>query len=251
MDKPLRPDLLYSERSQTFAAPGGRERFARMVAVGVLQRVRRNPTEYLYCPTTKPTAPPRFSYFRRPVRNVTPERTVTPDQLHEVITGPRFAPQTAHLRSLTNLKERKQFKAEAFDHVTPGGTFSRRHGDALLKPSGLLVLDLDDVPNAPALRDTLCGDDQLPVVLAFVSPSGNGVKLLTATHPACDHLTNFRGLSAYLRKRYGVTVDASGKDISRTCFVPHDPDAWLAPAYRVGGLKTPSPKNQATDEINF
>ncbi len=48
---------------------------------------------------------------------------------------------------------------------------------------------------------------------------------VTLSERAAKHVAN------YIAKTYGVAVDKSGRDLSRACFLPHDPNAYLNPAY--------------------
>ena len=69
--------------------------------------------------------------------------------------------------------------------------------------------------------------------LLFRSPSGNGIKWIipVVNNNGHDHEYYFRAVSNYL-KSFGITVDKSGKDVSRACFLPHDPNAFINPKYR-------------------
>ncbi len=108
------------------------------------------------------------------------------------------------------------------------GTFSKRKAEALQTHSGLLALDFDHLGQTlPGIKETLRTD---PHVLAtFISPSGDGLKVLVAiiatdeaTHKAC-----YAAAEQYFRDEYGLTTDPSGKDVSRLCFVSYDPDLFI------------------------
>ena len=45
------------------------------------------------------------------------------------------------------------------------------------------------------------------------------------------HAQYFEALSHYLQATYGVSVDPSGRNLSRACYLPHDPDAVINPKY--------------------
>ncbi len=57
----------------------------------------------------------------------------------------------------------------------------------------------------------------------FLSPSGNGLKLLFKIDPEL-HLASFKGIEKYLKETYDLSADPSGKDVSRACFISYDPD---------------------------
>lgn len=46
-----------------------------------------------------------------------------------------------------------------------------------------------------------------------------------------NHQEYFKAVANYIHSNYGLEVDQSGKDISRACFLPHDPNVYLNPKY--------------------
>ena len=175
---------------------------------------------------------PLFSFFKAPIRNTMPYRDITPYQVWQYLTGPYAARATAALRSLTDRKEARQYKAGHFAYACFSGTFSKRSDDALVKASGLMCIDFDHVGDVDALKAKLLADPSLETVLAFRSPSGDGLKWVIAVDLSeMSHLRMFAAVCNYLKSRYGVEADPSGRDVSRACFLPHDPDAYLNPDY--------------------
>jgi hypothetical protein len=179
---------------------------------------------------------PLFSYFRGGITSTVPYTAITPAQLHAVLISPRHRARTEALRAApVGSPERAELK-KGLDYVTPSGIFTRRANTALEIPSWLLVLDFDHLPDVAAARAALLADAELApdLVLLFTSPSGDGLKILVRADPTATHLDNFRAYEAYLGRTYGalgLMPDKAGKDVSRACFVPYAPDAWLAPAY--------------------
>ncbi|WP_375438182.1 BT4734/BF3469 family protein [uncultured Hymenobacter sp.] len=183
-------------------------------------------------------AAPLFSYYRGGIAATVPYAAITPTQLYAVLTSTRHRAATEALRAAPVGSPQRAELKKRLDYVTPAGTFARRANDALAKPSGLLVLDFDHVPDVGAARIALLADELLApeLVLLFTSPSGDGLKALVRTDPTAAHLDNFRACAAYLAAHYaslGLCPDEAGKDVARACFVPYAPDAWLAPAYAV------------------
>ena len=185
--------------------------------------------------TECPSAP-LFSYYRGPITNQVPHAAITPAQLFTVLTSGRCRAATEALRAAPVGSSQRAELKKSLDYVTPAGTFTRRANDALLKPSGLLPLDFDHMPDVAAARAALLADALLApeLVLLFTSPSGDGLKVFVRTDPTAAHGDNFRAYADYLTAHYaplGLSPDAAGKDVARACFVPYAPDAWLAPAY--------------------
>ena len=189
----------------------------------------------------KPELPPctRMSFFRRPIRNTRPCRDASPQDIFKYITSDYAKANTETLRSITDSKERSRFKAANFDYVTPGGLFRSRKESDLIQASGYMVVDFDHIPDPDGLVLLLANEENFETVLAFRSPSGDGVKWFVnlpvgQTKPDGTPFTYgefFTILSNYVRHAYGYEADPSGKDVCRACFLPFDPDAFLNPFF--------------------
>lgn len=65
-------------------------------------------------------------------------------------------------------------------------------------------------------------------MLLFRSPSGDGLKWVVEIDISrYSHLQWFRMIEKYLKEAYNLEVDASGKNVSRACFLPYDPDCYI------------------------
>jgi len=112
------------------------------------------------------------------------------------------------------------------------GEFDRRRADALVRHSGLMVLDFDGVDNVDERKREIATDPH--AVLCFVSPSGTGLKLVIRVEPdAAVHGESFDTARAYFLDRYGMDADPSGRDLARLCFTSHDPTAIIREDARV------------------
>lgn len=135
-----------------------------------------------------------------------------------------------------NESDKGKIKAHKIPAFTPVGTFKDNHTVADFKePSGYYVLDFDDVDNPEQYRDELA---QFPfVAVAFVSPSGNGVKALVRIERITSNQEShkiFAHLSNYFKKAgLKVKADPSGKDVSRLCLLSYDPHLYQNPTPRV------------------
>ena len=191
----------------------------------------------------KPQAPalppcPKMSFFRRPIKNTKPCREASPQDIYKYLVSDYAKAHTEHIRTIADNRERSRYKAANLDYITPGGTFRSRKENELIQASGYMVIDFDHIPNAKGLVKRLANDTNFETILAFRSPSGDGVKWIVAlpntTKPDGTPFTYgefFTILSNYSKKIYGIEADPSGKDICRACFLPHDPDAFINPLY--------------------
>ena len=146
----------------------------------------------------------------------------------------------------------KLYKEKQLPAVTFSGTFpkGRRKAQYLVDHSSLITIDIDGLP-PEQIPDLLAELAQMPhVVLAFISPSGLGIKVIVRVDPIPTNDLEHKG--AYqacldffenLTLEYGFEIDTTGKDCSRLCYLAHDPlaifhenapaidwdkDAWIA-----------------------
>ena len=164
-------------------------------------------------------------------------------QIFQIITS------NENLKTLTkqvrNAADMRTAKASLLPYVTPCGTFTRRNSKNFVSPSHLVIVDVDHLNSyqeAVEIRRALYDDPLLHPVLTFISPSGLGVKAFVP----CNHIytaddaknitENMSWAMQYVEMAYSTTtsvslgektkvVDFSGKDLVRSCFLSHDPEA--------------------------
>jgi hypothetical protein len=176
----------------------------------------------------------RFSFFKAPISNTHPYKAISLPDAFRYIVGNYAKQRTEKLRAFSDPRKARIFKAANFDYCTFSGTFTSRSDKALIRHSGLLCLDFDHLNNVRTLFDRLLRDEYFETQLLFRSPSGDGLKwVISVDAVPSEHTGFFTAVANYVYKTYGVTVDKSGRDISRACFLPHDPDAYLNPAYNL------------------
>ena len=111
--------------------------------------------------------------------------------------------------------------------VTFGGTFEARTKETLLDASGLMILDFDKFESEDILLQERMKLQQNPFVYCvFVSPSGNGLKVLIKIpkSTAEEYTRRYNSIYKYLDKTY---LDKSGKDIVRLCYLSYDEDIFI------------------------
>ncbi len=175
-----------------------------------------------------------FSFFKAPVRNTIPHKSVSLVQVYKYIIGDYAKERTKKLRNIKDQKQARQFKASTFDYCTFSGAFTTRNDKALISHSGLLCVDFDHLQSVDLLRNQLLQDEYFETQLLFVSPSGDGLKwIISIDTNQATHGNYFAAVANYILRTYGVVVDKSGRDISRACFLPHDPLAYINPLYKL------------------
>ena len=179
-----------------------------------------------------------MSFFNAPISNQVPSGVTSVKQLQTYITSNEWLKErTLSVQdALSDEKRFRKLKQNLLPYVTPAGVFSYRKEDRLLFLSGEFVIDIDHLPSPEETlhwRDTLFADNKLRPDLAFVSPSTTGVKLLVpyrlSPKASIEESFDKARLSAweYLKWKYGLNADASNADLSRACFLCHDPSAKL------------------------
>jgi hypothetical protein len=174
---------------------------------------------------------PQFSFFRAPISNILPQRSMNLMEVHRLITS-EYKSNTDLLRFIAEPGQARAFKATHFDYVTFSGEFSRRNENDLIQHSGLLCLDFDHLENVGYIRTLLLNEPYFETELLFTSPSGDGLKWIIAIDTErATHKDYFMAVSNYLKHTYRIEPDKSGKDTSRACFLCHDPEAFINPKH--------------------
>ena len=129
------------------------------------------------------------------------------------------------IRSEKNKTERNELKKQ-LPAICFSGTFNKRNDNALLEHSGLICLDFDGYEKQKVLledKDMLTKNKF--VFSAFVSPSGNGLKVLVKIPAdAENHQNYFNSLEKYFNSVY---FDKTSKNISRVCYESYDPLIYI------------------------
>ncbi len=155
--------------------------------------------------------------------------------LREMLTRVRdgaYARKLADVQAVLDLHgkgdEYREAK-KALPAFIAAGKFSKRNNESLVKHSGIIGYDFDNVPDAAAMRELVKSDPH--VAYAFISPSRIGVKVGLRTKPAINdaehkHLWDYG--AEHLKAVTGLpaSLDKGCKDVSRLCFVGHDPQLY-------------------------
>ena len=185
---------------------------------------------------------PAFSIFRRPISNKYPYQVVNLIDVFNYIISDYAKDRTREYRGIKIDKYRRQFKADKFDYCTFSGIFSIRADKAIIQHSGYICLDFDHLKDVEATFRQLKEDQYFDTLLLFRSPSGDGLKWVISFTDSYFRYGNdgeslgeyqerfFISLYNYIFNHYDVEVDKHCRNLSRACFLPHDPDAFLNPS---------------------
>jgi hypothetical protein len=117
--------------------------------------------------------------------------------------------------------ERQELKKQ-LPAICFSGTFNKRTDASLIEHSGLICLDFDGyTKQKELLQDKENLSKNKYVFSVFISPSGNGLKVLVKIPAdAENHTMYFNSLEKYFASPY---FDKTSKNISRVCYESYDP----------------------------
>lgn len=142
----------------------------------------------------------------------------------EAIQYGKFIELTNTVKNAENKAEKQAAKAK-LPAFTPSGTFKYRRYADLIKHSGLICMDIDDVQNMEETKRIINADEY--TFASFESASGKGLAFLVKIDPE-RHLESFLAIEQYyLSKKISISADQSCKDVSRLRFFSTDFELYL------------------------
>ena len=129
------------------------------------------------------------------------------------------------IRKEKNKSNRQELKKE-LPAICFSGTFNKRLDSSLINHSGFICLDFDGYEKQ---KDVLQEKERLTkdkyVYSVFISPSGNGLKVLIKIPQEVDnHIKYFNSLEKYFDS---PNFDKTSKNISRVCYESYDALLYL------------------------
>ena len=181
-----------------------------------------------------------MSFFSAPITNKVPLTKVSLLEVARFIASHELEPQTQALRKIADEAEARRYKGRNFPYVTPAGVFSYCSDQSLIRHSGVLCMDLDHLEDVDGLKQRLIADRLFETLMAFRSPSGDGLKwFIQIDLSKCGHRQWFDAVRNYLMSpAYGLTAkqaDPSVRNESRACFLCFDPEVFVNPVLMTDG----------------
>lgn len=183
---------------------------------------------------------PQISFgddVRRPDRLATRN---TQDVLFGVRDG-HWREAVARVRQLpADSPEQKSAKL-ALPFCTWAGVFTRRETSGLVRHSGQVGIDLDDLGEAGAVAVLQAAVADVYCLAAFRSARGEGVRLVFRIPPCSpeNHAVAFEQAAEHVRNIYQREADTSGKDVARASFVSFDNGLWFNAAALILPIQLP------------
>jgi len=182
----------------------------------------------------------RCSVFYPPIdkfQNKGKPKHLTLRQIIDLIRSERFKPETDGVKLIdkkTEKKRNREFKAANFCYATFSGTFSYSSDESLIQHSCFICVDLDDLDERLLEVQAKINADTA-TIMSFISPNGDGLKVVYEMDPkAYSQLEYYKAYTNYLNKLCGLKpkdIDSSCSNVSRACFLSHDPDIFVNPYF--------------------
>lgn len=157
---------------------------------------------------------------------------VTIGSVLKAIKSGRWEDDIKQLREAYAAKDKELVKKLKFalPAVTWSGVFEERLDDACVVYNNLMVIDIDTigVNRLKRLKEELKDN---PWIYAFFNGPTKGIKILVFIDSEYEwhNQSAFWSLEQEFLDLYNVSIDASGKNPSRLCFVSYDPDLYINP----------------------
>ncbi len=156
----------------------------------------------------------------RPLRQII--KTIRSDRYKQEIRAIRKTVLEGDNQQKDTLK--KQLPAFTVSGKFEGG----RTMDKLVDYCPFVILDIDKIPVEVLARICRKVQDIDYTLAGFISPSGQGYKIIVRTNATVQqHAAAFKQVAAFYEDQLQVEIDHSGKDITRLCFMSWDEDAFF------------------------
>ncbi len=171
----------------------------------------------------------KMSFFSGPITNKYPNSETTLAVLKELI-------RSGKLKYVTDCVHNGTMDKKELMYFTPACTCSSRADDKVTGYSGIPGLDFDDVLkkygiDPETVKRLLAEDKVLNFNLIYVSPSGKGVKAFFTIDGGRieEYELTYSAAEKHLLETYGLKADPSCRNVSRACFLCHDPEPYWNP----------------------
>ena len=150
--------------------------------------------------------------------------TITIPEFFEIIKSEKYKVVIEKIRAIEDKEERDKAK-EVLPNVTISGTFKEKNLLGLIKHSGFICIDFDNlITKNEAIKTALRNDKY--IYGYFTSASGHGLAVIVRID-AHRHAETFIALERYFYEQYGLVADSGCKDVCRMRYFSYDPDAYL------------------------
>lgn len=148
----------------------------------------------------------------------------------KTIEGLDFRSKIAELRAASTKKQSDKIKV-TLPVMVVDGVYSKKSKKGVQRYSFMIALDFDKIDNIHEFKKQITKDKH--VAAAFISPSGNGLKVVVACEigsldidkVSVFHLAFFHWAKSYYRQY--AKIDEACKDNGRAIFYSYDPNIFI------------------------
>ena len=168
----------------------------------------------------------KVSYYKN-LFSSAPSKDLDVSKVLDLMRGEEYAQLIKNVRFYINDAEKRSEEKKKLPLISFGGTFTSRKKEGGLKDaSGIACLDYDHLEDVALTKSRVLEDGY--TLAAFVSPSGDGLKVLVKI-PLVDNDADYKSFYSELQKHYNQygQTDTATSDICRATFVSYDPDLFV------------------------
>jgi len=145
------------------------------------------------------------------------------------IKNGKYKKSIGAIRSTANDTYRKQLKLNLVS-VAFSGTFYKRKDEDIIDYNHLVTIDIDDKDESKLMTAIILFESHPSCYAYFKSPSGGLKALFLVDSESKHHSTHaFNQIKKMIEAETKCTVDSSGRNISRLCYVSYDPELFFNP----------------------
>jgi len=160
-------------------------------------------------------------------------KTVSYDSILNDIRSGSFKNKIETLRTIKEKSLRQEFKKKNLPYICPTIFKNGRRKAESVDYTQFMMFDIDTFETSKItlleMKQLLRKDEQ--VYSFFVSPSGNGLKILYNLDEKITDWNYYKQVYEHygreLTAKYEIVFDPSCKDISRTCYLSYDPEPFI------------------------
>ncbi len=183
----------------------------------------------------------KISYFNAPINRVIPNGSITVYDAFDIIKSNDLKEKIETLRNNTCEENKANYKTRELPSVTFSGKFTSRNDKALISPTHIACVDIDKLSQKELESAIKILHEKKEQLLGFfISPSGNGLKVLFKVKNYVENTKSiYTALSNFLSETLNISIekiDQACSNVSRLCFLSHDPNAYLNENVLVDGI---------------
>lgn len=169
-----------------------------------------------------------ISYYGKSVYETYEKDRLSLVDVYKIIKSEKYKNETQHLRSIQDEDKAREYKATHFEHARFSGVFYFNCDAGLKYHSGYMVIDLDHLDeDIREVATKLITDPSFNTLLLFKSPRGVGLKwVIPVDISQGGHRMVFESIALYLLETYQLVADPACINVSRTCFLPYEPECY-------------------------